>query len=38
MRDRADALQIGRYRADFPEGAVVVLIGMRINPLWRVLD
>jgi len=26
----------GRYRADFPEGTVVFLLGMRINQPWRV--
>ncbi len=28
--------QAGRYRADFPPGTVVFLIGMRINELWNV--
>lgn len=28
--------QPGRNRADFPEGTVVFLIGMRINQLWNV--
>ena len=27
-------VQQGRYRADFPEGTVVFLIGMRINAFW----
>jgi hypothetical protein len=28
----------GRYRADFPEGTVVFLIGMRINSLRRIRE
>jgi len=28
--------QAGRYRADFPPGTVVFLIGMRINQFWNV--
>lgn len=31
-----DSIQTGRYRADFPEGTVVFLIGMRINSLRKV--
>lgn len=31
-------VQAGRYRADFPDGAVVFMIGMRFNSLWRVRD
>lgn len=29
-------LRSGRFTADFPEGTVVFLIGMRINRVWRV--
>jgi len=28
--------QAGRYRADFPPGTVVFLIGMRVNQIWNV--
>ncbi|MDQ3657563.1 MAG: DUF4188 domain-containing protein [Chloroflexota bacterium] len=34
----SNAIQAGRYRADFPAGTVVFLIGMRVNALWRVRD
>lgn len=36
MSDRSQGVQAGRFRADFPEGTVVFLIGMRVNSLWRV--
>lgn len=29
-------VKAGRYTANYPEGFVVVLIGLRINQLWRV--
>ena len=29
-------VQEGRYRAEFPEGTVVFMIGMRVNRPWRV--
>lgn len=32
------AVQPGRFRADFPEGTVVFLIGMRVNDLRRVRE
>jgi hypothetical protein len=34
----SNTVQVGRYRADFPEGTVVFMIGMRINALWRLRD
>lgn len=36
MSDRSNAIQPGGYRAEFPDGTVVFLIGMRVNSLWRV--
>ena len=36
MSDRPDGVQPGRFGADFAEGTVVFLIGMRINAYWRV--
>ena len=36
MADRSNRVQPGRYRAGFPEGTVVFLIGMRINSIWHV--
>lgn len=35
MSDRSNRVQAGRYRADFPDGTVVFLIGMRVNSFWR---
>ena len=35
MRKRTPTVQADRYRADFPEGTVVLLIGMRVNSIWR---
>ncbi len=35
MRKRTTTVQADRYRADFPEGTVVFLIGMRVNSIWR---
>lgn len=36
MSDRSNQIQEGRYRAEFPAGTVVFLIGMRVNSVWRV--
>jgi len=36
MGDQSNGVQVGRFRADFPDGTVVFLIGMRINALWRI--
>lgn len=35
---RARGVQSGPWRADFPPGTVVFLIGLRINSFWRVRD
>ena len=36
MSDSSNGVRAGHYRADFPEGTVVFLIGMRVNSFRRV--
>jgi hypothetical protein len=38
MSAEPGSIRVGRYTADFPDGTVVFLIGMRINALTRVTE